>query len=186
MTKKRTTDAKAAGRAAARSTKTTGRFVSRSTSRKSAGATPVAKKASTGRFVSRERTADKSVILEQPSEATSGGRIEIDPLQVKIAVITEALRSNAKTAEFLGVARSQPGRWLTGQERPNPRARRLIQDFEYVWDRLTDDRTSEGAHLWLRSGNAFLNGATPLTWLKTRGPDDVIAAIDAEEAGSYA
>lgn len=112
--------------------------------------------------------------------------VEVDPLRVKIAVVTDAFGSYAKTAEFLGVARSQPGKWLAGEERPNPRARRLIQDFEYVWDRLTDDRPRASADIWLRSANAFLNGATPLTWLKTRGPDEVIAAIDAGEAGSYA
>jgi hypothetical protein len=40
--------------------------------------------------------------------------------------------------------------------------------------------------VWLRSANGHLNGATPLVWLRTRGPDGLIAAIDAEEAGSYA
>src|SRR3954452_3136432 len=109
----------------------------------------------------------------------------LDPLQVKVAVVTQALGSKANLAEFLGVSRSQPGKWLTGEDRPNPRARRLIRDFDYVWDRLTDDRSPESAHVWLRSANAFLRGASPLTWLRTRGPDEVIAAIDAEEAGSY-
>jgi hypothetical protein len=112
--------------------------------------------------------------------------VEVDPLRVKVAVVAAALGSNAKAAAFLGVARSQPGRWLAGEERPNARSRRLIQDFDYVWDRLTDDRTPEAAHVWLGSANAFLNGATPITWMKARGPEDVIAAIDAEEAGSYA
>ncbi len=131
--------------------------------------------------------------LRRPAKATAvrsltsnGAAIDVDPLLVKIAVVADALGSNAKTAEFLGVARSQPGKWLAGHERPNPRARRLIRDLEYVWDRMTDDRSPEAAHIWLRSANAFLGGATPLTWLKSRGPDDVIAAIDAEEAGSYA
>lgn len=110
----------------------------------------------------------------------------VDPLTVKIASVTEALGSKSKAAEFLGVARSQPGKWLSGEERPSARARRQIQDFEYVWHRLTDDRSPEVAHVWLTSSNSFLNGATPLTWLKVRGPEDVIATIDAEEAGSYA
>lgn len=114
------------------------------------------------------------------------GTVTIDPLRVKIAVVADAFGSKSKAAEFLGVARSQPGKWLSGQERPHPRARRQIQDFEYVWDRLTDERAPEAAQLWLASPNAFLNGASPLTWLKTRGAEDVIAAIEAEEAGSFA
>src|SRR3954451_1137495 len=118
----------------------------------------------------------------------STGRSEavaVESLRVKVAVVTQAFGSKASAAEFLGVSRSQPGKWLAGEERPNPRARRLIQDFDYVWDRLTDDRSPDSAHVWLRSANAFLRGAAPLTWLRTRGPDEVIAAIDAEEAGSY-
>jgi len=55
-----------------------------------------------------------------------------------------------------------------------------------VWDRLTDVRSPEAAQVWLRSPNAFLNGSTPLGWLKARDATEVVAAIDAEEAGSYA
>ena len=121
--------------------------------------------------------------------ATALGKTEqvsLDPLRFKLAIFLDALGSSAKAAAFLGVARSQPGKWLSGQERPNPRARRQIQDFEYIWDRLTDERPPEAAHIWLNSANSFLNGSTPLIWLKTRGAEDVIVAIDAEESGSYA
>ncbi len=138
------------------------------------------------RRVAVRQPAVKSVTVQRATTAGKTSPVEVDPLLVKIAVVTDALGSQARTAEFLGVARSQPGRWLAGQERPNPTARRLIQDFDYVWDRITDDRSPEAAHIWLGSANAFLDGATPLSWLKSRGPDDVIAAIDAEEAGSYA
>src|SRR5690349_12728276 len=110
----------------------------------------------------------------------------VDPLRVKIAVVTEAFGSKAKMAEYLGVSRGQPGKWMAGVERPHEAARRQIRDFEYVWDRLTDERTPAVAQIWLNSANAFLGGATPLTWLKTRGPKEVVAAIDAEESGSYA
>lgn len=117
---------------------------------------------------------------------TNGGEVSVDPLRVKIMVVTEAFGSKSKAAEFLGVARSQPGKWLSGEERPHPRARRQIQDFDYVWDRLTDDRPVDAALVWLSSANAFLSGATPLTWLKTRSAEAVIVAIDAEESGSFA
>ena len=117
---------------------------------------------------------------------TNGREVSVDPLRVKIMVVTEAFGSKSKAAEFLGVARSQPGKWLSGEERPHPRARRQIQDFDYVWDRLTDDRPVDAALVWLSSANAFLSGATPLTWLKTRGAEAVIVAIDAEESGSFA
>lgn len=125
-----------------------------------------------------------TVAISEPGKPTK--KIEVDPLRVKIAIVTEALGSKARAAEYLGVARSQPGKWLTGEESPNPRARRLIQDFDYVWGRLTDERSPEIAGLWLSSPNAFLNGATPINWLRTRGAEEVVGAVDAEEAGSFA
>lgn len=124
------------------------------------------------------------VRISEPGKPTK--EVEVDPLRVKIAIVTEALGSKAGAAEYLGVARSQPGKWLAGEEGPNPRARRLIQDFDYVWGRLTDERSPRVAELWLSSPNAFLGGATPITWMKTRGAEDVVGAIDAEEAGSFA
>ena len=140
---------------------------------------------SEGKFVGMSFSHEKQHLVDVLI-SSSKKPLQVEPLRVKIAVVTKAFGSNTKAAEFLGVSRSQPGKWLSGEERPHPRARRLIQDFDYVWDRLTDDRSPELAQVWLGSANAYLNGATPLTWLKTRGPDEVIAAIDAEEAGSYA
>ena len=132
------------------------------------------------------RSAGKrtTVVISEPGKPTK--KIEVDPLRVKIAIVTEALGSKARAAEYLGVARSQPGKWLTGEESPNPRARRLIQDFDYVWGRLIDERSPAVAELWLASPNAFLNGATPIGWMRVRGAEDVVGAIDAEEAGSFA
>lgn len=136
--------------------------------------------------VARSGRAPKRTTVVIPEPGTLIGQIEVDPLRVKVAIITEALGSKARAAEYLGVARSQPGKWLTGEESPNPRARRLIQDFDYVWGRLIDERSPEVAELWLGSPNAFLDGATPITWMRVRGAEDVVGAIDAEEAGSFA
>lgn len=38
-----------------------------------------------------------------------------------------------------------------------------IQDFDYVWDRLTSERSVESAASWMRSPNSFLGGVEPLT-----------------------
>ena len=64
-------------------------------------------------------------------------------------------------------------------------AARRIKDFEYIWDRATDEMNPEDARIWLESANAHLGGATPLTVLETRGPAEVITALDAEAAASY-
>lgn len=110
----------------------------------------------------------------------------VDPIAVKVASMVDALGSQATVAKRLGVSRGQPGRWMTGAERPSRAVHRRITDFDYVWDRLTAVRSPEVAHIWLDSPNAFLGGASPSTWLSQHGTAEVVAALDAEEAGSFA
>lgn len=116
----------------------------------------------------------------------SGAKLQLAPISVKVAHLREFFGSYARVAEFLSVARTQPGRWVTGEDYPNPDAARRIKDFEYLWDRATDEMHREDARIWLESANPLLSGATPLTVLRTRGPAEVIAALDAEAADSYA
>ncbi len=123
---------------------------------------------------------------EPVSLSIEGSEHILDPMRVKVARMIEMMGSGARLAGFLHVARSQPGRWARGEERPNPAAARRIKDIEYLWDRATDEMAPEDARIWLESANAHLGGATPLTVLETRGPAEVIAALDAEAAGSYA
>jgi hypothetical protein len=44
----------------------------------------------------------------------------------------------------------------------------------------------ESVLAWLTGANSFLEGATPIEVLRTRGSREVIEALDAELAGSYA
>ncbi len=130
----------------------------------------------------RGRKSTRAVVRR---EVNIGGGVTVDPLRVKVANLIDALGSKSKVAEFLDVSRSQPGKWLSGEETPNPRARRLIYDLDYVWTRLTDARTAKVARIWLMSPNGFLGGALPMVWLRTRGPEAVVGAINGEDAGSY-
>lgn len=92
---------------------------------------------------------------------------------------------NNQTAEVIGVSRSQPSRWRSGAEGIGPENQRRILDLDYVLARLSRLFPPEQAHIWLESQNAHL-GARPIDVLKLRGPEAVIAAIDAEEQGAYA
>lgn len=116
----------------------------------------------------------------------AGTKLQLAPISIKVAHLREFFGSYARIAEFLSVARTQPGRWVTGEDYPGPETARRIKDFEYVWDRATDEMLQEDVRIWLESANPLLGGATPLTVLQTRGPAAVIAALDAEVAGSYA
>jgi uncharacterized protein (DUF2384 family) len=111
---------------------------------------------------------------------------QVDPIAVKVARLRELFGSNASLARYLGVARSQPGRWIGSRERPNAVAVRRIKDLEYVWDRATDEMAPQDAARWLEAPNPFLAGATPLTALLDRGPAGVIGALDAYAADVYA
>ena len=110
-------------------------------------------------------------------------RRSIDGAKVGRAI--DALGTKSALAQYLGVARTQPGQWETGAEVPRPETARLMKDLDYVWDRLTTDTDTESATIWLNSPNGFLNSATPLAWLRQHGPAQVIGALDAAEAGSY-
>lgn len=92
---------------------------------------------------------------------------------------------NNQTAEVIGVNRSQPSRWRSGEERISPENERRILDLDYVLARLLRLFAEEQALIWLRSHNAHL-GARPIDVLKLRGVEQVVAAIDAEEQGAYA
>lgn len=109
-----------------------------------------------------------------------------EPMQWKVAEIVGALGGKSALARFLGVARSQPGRWISGKERPGIESQRRIHDLEYVWSRLTMVWVDEVARVWLESANAHLDGARPIDVLILEGPAPVIEAIDAQLAGSYA
>ncbi len=116
----------------------------------------------------------------------AGTKVQLTPISIKVAHLLEFFDSNARVAEFLEVTRSQPGRWMRGEDVPNPSAARRIKDFEYVWDRATAEMQQGDARIWLESANPLLADATPLTVLQTRGPAEVIAALDAEVGGSFA
>ena len=103
----------------------------------------------------------------------------------KVEAGIELFGTKTGLAKYLGVSKTQPGRWIAGAEVPAAMTRRLVTDLDYVWDRITTDMGEEAAGVWLRSANPFLGGAKPLDWLKVHGPAKVIAAFDAAEAGSY-
>jgi uncharacterized protein (DUF2384 family) len=112
------------------------------------------------------------------------GRIRI--IQVKAANVVEHLGGSSATARVLGVARSQPGRWVKGTEAPSAASTKQVVDLDYVLSRLQQLYGPEVAREWLTSPNSYLDGARPLDVLMAEGPSDVIKAIDATIGGAYA
>jgi hypothetical protein len=133
-------------------------------------------------------TTGKTTAKQATARKWSGRRPMDDPTE---AVIGEKLDrligvlGNNRVAALLGVNKSQPSRWRTGQERMGPESARRVNDLEYVISRLGQIYSESVAETWLMSQNASLGGR-PADVLKLRGVGPVIAAVDAEEEGAFA
>ena len=89
-------------------------------------------------------------------------------------------------ARALGVSPSQPSRWKSGKESPSPEMARRLIDLDHVVARAALVWHPDVIPVWLRSANGHLNGQSPLGVLTTRGPNEVLDALDATEAGAFA
>ena len=113
-------------------------------------------------------------------------RPRLNQAQERTEFLIDTLGGGAKLATLLRVNRSQPTQWRKGAETPSPDVGRLLIDLDHVVARASMVWASDLVMSWLSSPNAFLGGATPVDVLRERGSRDVIDALDAEQAGSYA
>lgn len=91
-----------------------------------------------------------------------------------------------KLAGALGVTKSQPSRWRSGQERPSAETALRLLDLDHVLSRAVLVWAPGVAVTWLESANGFLDGARPIDVLMSKGVADVIAALDATASGAFA
>jgi len=127
------------------------------------------------RSKSRSRRAKPVVDLAEPGVAYAAPLSSLNRL-------IEFLGNN-RTAELLGVTRSQPSRWARGLERIGPDNQRRVLDLEYAVSRLLLLFPPRQARIWLDSHNPGL-GARPIDVLRAQGASRVIRAIDAEAQGA--
>jgi len=176
--------AKAAKAASPKSTRATKATVAAA----SAARKPVVKKPA--------RSSAKKVAKKAPVKKAAGKRPRtvdgnvVTPLVWGPAQRTEdlakALGGVTALARALGVSPSQPSRWKSGKESPGPEAARKLVDLDHVVARAQLVWDPEVVEIWLRSSNGFLNGQTPLGVLMTRGPGEVLSALDAFDSGGFA
>lgn len=98
--------------------------------------------------------------------------------------VVSVLGSNT-VAKLLGVSRSQPSRWRSGEERMSPPNQARLTDLDHVLNRLLQVLWPEEAGAWLTAINPHLGGR-PVDVLALRGSGPVIEAIDALAQGAYA
>ena len=130
--------------------------------------------------------AAKRVLVDPSAKGTrkrAGGWLPSE----RARFVVEVVGGTRRTAALLEVAPSQPSRWVAGLSVPGPAQARMLVDLEHVLTHAllvwADDAVARD---WLTSPNAHLDGARPVDWLRRHGTAEVVEALRAEAAGSFA
>ncbi len=103
----------------------------------------------------------------------------------KVRALTRDFRSGAELAEALGVNRSQITRWLRGAG-IDPLNAEKIDLLELVLANLLRLYEPEAARAWLFGLNPHLRNRRPIDLVRKGKVEDLLSAIRAERAESYA
>jgi uncharacterized protein (DUF2384 family) len=103
----------------------------------------------------------------------------------KVEALSRDFRSQRRLAELLGVSPAQVTRWRRGQGIDEVNAER-VDLLELVMSQLLRVYPSEGAERWLVGLNPHLGDRRPIDLIRRGRSRDLIEAIAAERAGSFA
>src|SRR5919108_644652 len=110
-------------------------------------------------------------------------------MPVGTAAKVEALRVDFKTqaalADLLGVSRSQITRWLRGAG-IDPLNAEKVDLLELVWSSLLRVYDAEAARAWLFGLNPSLGDRRPIDLIRAGRAEELMRAIRAERADSFA
>jgi hypothetical protein len=103
----------------------------------------------------------------------------------KVQALRADFRSAARLADMLGVSRSQVTRWLQGAG-IDPLNAEKVELLELVWSNLLRLYDRETALEWLVGINPHLGDRRPIDVVRAGRIEDLMRAIRAERAGSFA
>src|SRR5580765_6475153 len=103
----------------------------------------------------------------------------------KVEALREDFRTAAQLADLLGVDRSQVTRWLRGAGLDPANAER-VDLLELVWANLLRLYDREAALSWLFGLNPSLGDRRPIDLVRAGRTEELMRAIRAERAGSFA
>jgi uncharacterized protein (DUF2384 family) len=103
----------------------------------------------------------------------------------KVEVLRADFRSAAQLADMLGVSRSQVTRWLRGSGIDPLNAER-VDVLELVWSNLLRLYDRDAALAWLFGINPTLGDRRPIDLVRAGRTEDLMRAIRAERADSFA
>ena len=103
----------------------------------------------------------------------------------KVEALRVDFRSAARLADLLGVSRSQVTRWLRGSGIDPLNAER-VDLLELVWSSLLRLYDPEAARAWLVGINPQIGDRRPVDLIRAGRAEELMRAIRAERAGSFA
>ena len=106
-------------------------------------------------------------------------------IPVKVEALSEDLGSRAAVADLLGVSRSRVTRWLNGAG-IDPLNAEKVDLLELVWANLLRLYEPEAARAWLYGLNPQLGDRRPIDLIRAGKIEDLMRAIRAERADSFA
>jgi hypothetical protein len=106
-------------------------------------------------------------------------------LAQKVEALRADFRSAARLADMLGVSRSQVTRWLRGAG-IDPLNAEKIDLLELVWSSVLRLYDKEAALSWLLGVNPLLGDRRPIDLIRAGRAEELMRAIRAERADSFA
>ena len=106
-------------------------------------------------------------------------------LAQKVRTLSVDFRSSARLADLLGVSRSQVTRWLRGAG-IDPLNAEKVDLLELVWSNLLRVYEPEAAREWLWGLNPMLGDRRPIDLVRAGRAEELMRAIRAERADSFA
>jgi transcriptional regulator with XRE-family HTH domain len=103
----------------------------------------------------------------------------------KIEALRHDFRSSAELADLLGVNRSQVTRWLRGAG-IDPLNAEKVELLELVWSSLLRLYERDAALSWLFGLNPILGDRRPVDLIRMGRTEDLMRAIRAERADTFA
>ena len=103
----------------------------------------------------------------------------------KVEALRHDFRSGAAVADLLGVSRSRVTRWLRGAG-IDPVNAEKVDLLELVWSNLLRIYDPEAARSWLFGLNPTLGDRRPIDLVRAGRTEELMRAIRAERADSFA
>lgn len=103
----------------------------------------------------------------------------------KVEALRTDFRSAARLADLLGVSRSQVTRWLRGAG-IDPLNADKVDLLELVWSNALRLYERDAALAWLLGVNPHLGDRRPIDLVRAGRIEELMAALRAERAGSFA